>query len=178
MEKVASKYAGALFELALDHSIDELLLQQVKEVQSVLEDQPAFVDLLNKTQIAKDEKKSLVLEVFHKVHPYLQNSLLLLVDRHRALLIPSFLQAYRHHYNTHHQIIEGIAYTVTPLPKSDLLALEKELSDLENQKVELINRLDPRLIKGIKIRFGDKILDASMKTRIENLRSTLKEGRS
>lgn len=178
MEKVASKYASALFELALEKKEDTVLLHEVKQIQTILDDHPEFVALLNKTQLDKREKKSLLLDVFKKNHPYLQNSLLLLIDRNRALLIPQFLQAYRHHYNMHHKIIEGIAYTVTPLPKEDLRALEKELSELEHQTVELTNRLDPRLIKGIKIRFGDKILDASMKTRIENLRNTLKEGRS
>lgn len=178
MEKVASKYASALFELALEKKEDSVLLHEVKHIQTILDDHPEFIALLNKTQIDKREKKSLILEVFSKNHPYLQNSLLLLIDRNRALLIPHFLQAYRHHYNMHHKIVEGIAYTVTPLPKEDIRALEKELSELENQTVELINRIDPRLIKGIKIRFGDKILDASMKSRLENLRNTLKEGRS
>ncbi len=52
------------------------------------------------------------------------------------------------------------------------------LSDREKQKVSLVNRIDPTLISGVKIRFEDKVIDGSMKARIENMRAVLREGRS
>jgi glycosidase len=45
-----------------------------------------------------------------------------------------------------------------------------DLKDLKNYA--------PPMVKGIKIRYGDKILDASLKSRIEGLRNSLIEGRS
>ena len=56
--------------------------------------------------------------------------------------------------------------------------LEDSLSLKQKQTVSIINRIDPTLISGIKIRFEDKVIDGSMKSRIQNLRSVLREGRS
>lgn len=178
MDKIASRYASALFDLALDQSIDEELLNHIKVIQSLLEDNPGFIALLGKSQLSKAEKKSLLNDVFPFGHVYILNTLNILVDRHRSFLMLEVLKGYRHLYNQHHSILEGIAYTVTPLSLSELHELETNLALKENCRVELSNRLDPRLIKGIKIRFNDKVIDASMKSRLENLRESLIEGRS
>ena len=67
---------------------------------------------------------------------------------------------------------------ISPLTKEEIKELESSLSLKQKQTVSIINRIDPTLISGIKIRFDDKVIDGSMKSRIENLRSVLREGRS
>lgn len=178
MDKIASRYALALFELSEDQRIEAALLTQVKQLVKVFEEQPGFIQLLDKTQIPKAEKKQILKDVMLDIHPLLINTLSLLVDKQRSRLIPSVLVEYKHLYNQKYSILEAVAYTVTPLSEEDLKALQTVLSEKEHRTVELTNRLDPRLIKGIKIRYEDKVIDASMKTRIENLRDMLMEERA
>ncbi len=178
MEKIAAKYAAALFEIALEQKIEERLLVETRQLEEQLSAQPAFLKLLSQSQISSAEKKSMLVEVFPSFHPFLLNLLQLLVDKRRSILMVEVMKEYRHLYNKHFNIIEAIAYTVIALTQDEIKEIEETLSLKEGAKVMLTNRLDSSLISGIKIRFEDKVIDASMKTRIKDLREHLIEGRS
>jgi F-type H+-transporting ATPase subunit delta len=112
------------------------------------------------------------------IHPLLLITFYLLVDKNRILILPYLTKEYRHIHNQSFKIIEAVAYSVSPLSEKELSELEASLSDREKQSVSLVNKIDPTLISGIKIRFEDKVIDGSMKARIENMRAVLREGRS
>lgn len=178
MNKLASRYAHALYDLSEQEKLEEQHVKELKMIQSLFVENPGLNALLAQSQISKIEKKKLIDELFGWAQLYIVNTLKLLVDKQRTQITLDVCKAYRELYNEKHNIIQGIAYTTIALSESELNALEKEISAKESKQVELINRIDPTLIKGIKIRYGDKILDASLKARIENLRSSLIEGRS
>lgn len=179
MKKVASKYASALFELALDQKLEDRFLSDIRFIEDIITTHPELIEVLSKIQFSKVQKKSLIKDIFTQyVHPFTLNLLLLLIDKNRSMILKYFVGEYHHLHNNHFRIIEAIAYSVTPLTKEEILSLEQSLSEKEKQTVSVINRIDPTLISGIKVRFEDKVIDGSMKSRIENLRSVLREGRS
>ncbi len=178
MSKLASRYAQALYDLSVSDKFEEQCLTELKTIKDLFEDNPGLDALLAQSQISKDEKKKLLDEVFGWAHPYILNTLKLLVDKQRTQITVDLCKTYREFYNEAHNIIQGVAYTTIPLSDDELHALEKDISDKESKTIELINRLDPTLVKGIKIRYGDKVLDASLKARVQGLRDSLIEGRS
>jgi F-type H+-transporting ATPase subunit delta len=179
MEKVASKYATAFFDLAVEKKCEDRFLKDVKIIEEILINHPELVTVLKKIQFTKDQKKSLINDIFLKqLDVYTMNLFYLLIDKNRISIILDFTKEYYHLHNKHFNIIEATAFTVTPLTKEEIQSLEQSLSEKENQTVSVINRIDPTLISGIKVRFEDKVIDGSMKSRIENLRSVLREGRS
>lgn len=179
MKKVASKYASALFELALDQKLENQFREDILFIKDIISTHPELIEVLSKIQFTKDQKKELINDVFKPyVHQYTINLLFLLVDKNRSIVLNHFVDEYIHLHNLHFNIIEAIAYSVSPLTKDEIKELESSLSLKQNQTVSIINRIDPTLISGIKIRFDDKVIDGSMKSRIENLRSVLREGRS
>lgn len=178
MSKLASRYAQALYDLSVEEKCEEICLKELKTIKDLFEENPGLNALLAQSQISKDEKKNLIEEVFSWAHPYILNTLKLLVDKQRTQIIEDLCKTYREFYNEAHNIVQGVAYTTIPLSDDELHALEKDLSLKENKTIELINRLDPTLVKGIKIRYGDKVLDASLKARLQGLRDSLIEGRA
>lgn len=179
MKKVASKYAVAVFELAQEQKLEEQFYREMHQIDAILTTHPEIIQLLNKTQFTKQQKKDLIKDIFGEVvHPFLLNTFYLLVDKNRSLILPHLTKEYRHIHNQSFKILEAVAYSVSPLSDKELSELEENLSDREKQKVSLVNRIDPTLISGIKIRFEDKVIDGSMKARIENMRAVLREGRS
>lgn len=178
MDKLATRYAIALYELSSEEKIEETVLNQLKQVQMIFENETDFTKVLTQNQISKEEKKVLLEEIFSFTHPYVLNTLKLMLDKKRASHILEMCKSYRSLYAQKHKIIEGIAYTALKLSDQELRQIERELSEHENQAIVLTNRIDPKLIKGIKIRFGDKVIDASLQARIENLRQVLREERA
>jgi len=179
MKKVASKYASALFELALDQKLESRFIEDIHFVKDIISTHPDLIDVLSKIQFSKEQKKELINDVFKPyVHTYTLNLLFLLIDKNRAIVLHHFVEEYLHLHNQHFNIVEAIAYSVSPLTKEEIKELEASLSLKQKQTVSITNRIDSTLISGIKIRFNDKVIDGSMKSRIENLRSVLREGRS
>ncbi|MFR5600164.1 MAG: F0F1 ATP synthase subunit delta, partial [Holdemania filiformis] len=60
----------------------------------------------------------------------------------------------------------------------DVARIEQAMAKRQGQNLELTNRVDPRLISGIKVVIGNEVIDGSMKSKIESLKSELlKESR-
>lgn len=179
MKRVASKYAEALFELALDQKLEETILIDIRFIEEIFTTHPELINILSKIQFTKSQKKDLIKDVFSQyINPFTQNLLFILVDKNRSSILNHFVREYLHLHNKHFRIIEAIAYSVTPMTKDEIKALESSLSAKQNQTVSVLNRIDPTLISGIKVRYEDKVIDGSMKYRIESLRTVLREGRS
>ena len=66
--------------------------------------------------------------------------------------------------------------TPMPLAEADLEAVRTQVQQLAGTTVEIRAEVDPDLIGGITIRLGDRLLDASVRGRLERLRSQLLAG--
>jgi len=163
MEKVASKYATAFFNLAVEKKCESRFLSDIKAIDEIIFNHPELIDVLKKIQFSKIQKKSLINDIFlSHLDSYSMNLLYLLVDKNRISIIQDLVKEYYHLHNNHFNIIEAIAYSVTPLTKEEIKSLEQSLSEKENQTVSVINRIDPTLISGIKVRFDNRVIDGSM----------------
>ena len=179
MDKVSSRYAEALLEIAGMTYSYAAYKQQAKVVSKVFKDNPEFGVLFQKTQISNEEKKALIQSVFgKKIDPMMINLMCLLVDKHRMGLVSEIMDDLVHMANKKLAIEEGIVYSIRPLPDSDIKALEKQLSLKHHVTVELVNKIDMSLISGLKIKFNESVIDASLSAKLEGLRETLREGRS
>lgn len=179
MDKVSSRYAEALLDIALSTHQLMPFKAQAKALRQAFKDNPDFVDLFGKTQLSMDEKKALIKSVLSgKADPMILNLFYLMIDKHRMGLAVDVLEDFIHLVNQKLAIEEGIVYSIRPLSKEDLEALEKQLSLKHYKTVELTNKLDPSLISGLKIKFNESVIDASLSAKLEALRETLREGRS
>jgi len=179
MDKVASRYAEALLEIAGSTYSYAAYKQQAKVVSQAFKDNPEFGVLFQKTQISNDEKKALIQSVFaKKIDPMMVNLLCLLVDKKRMILVTDIMDELVHMANQKLAIEEGIVYSIRPLSALDMKDLEKQLSLKHQVTVELVNKIDLSLISGLKIKFKESIIDASLSAQLEALRETLREGRS
>ena len=66
-------------------------------------------------------------------------------------------------------ITYGTVYSVEPLKDTQIARLEEQLTALLQEKTKLTNELDPKLIGGFKILVDGRILDASIRKRLQDL---------
>ena len=57
MKKVASKYASALFELALDQKLEERFIEDIHFIKDIISTHPELIDVLSRIQFSKEQKK-------------------------------------------------------------------------------------------------------------------------
>jgi F-type H+-transporting ATPase subunit delta len=66
--------------------------------------------------------------------------------------------------------------TPEPLSAGELAAVRARVEQLASAKVELATSVDPGLIGGLTIKIGDRLIDASVRGRLERLRGRLVQG--
>ena len=73
-------------------------------------------------------------------------------------------------------ITVATAISAAPLAEDEIRALTERLEGLTGGKVELEVQVDPSLLGGLVVRVGDRLIDGSVRGRLERLRNRLVAG--
>lgn len=177
--QVAERYGQALFELAKESGELVRWGQQARGLAAVVEENPQLLDFFNAVKISAEEKKQMVNTLFAgQVDSMLVHFLDLLIDKKRTKHTVEILRQFISLENAERGVAEGVVYSARKLAKEDVARIEQAMAKRQGQNLELTNRVDPRLISGIKVVIGNEVIDGSMKSKIESLKSELlKESR-
>lgn len=167
-------YGSALYQAAVETNKKDLILDEAFQVQDVFENNPDFFEFLNFPGISAIEKKDVLKNVFEgKICQELLNLLYVLTDKGRTARYSKIIKAYKDMVDREEGITYGTVYSVEPLKEAQISKLEEQLSALLQEKTKLKNELDPKLIGGFKILVDGRILDASIRKRLQDLGSKL-----
>ena len=167
-------YGSALYQAAVETNKKDLILDEAFQVQGVFEHNPDFFEFLNFPGISAIEKKDVLKNVFEgKICQELLNLLYVLTDKGRTARYSKIIKAYKDMVDREEGITYGTVYSVEPLKEAQISKLEEQLSALLQGKTKLKNELDPKLIGGFIILVDGRILDASIRKRLQDLGSQL-----
>jgi ATP synthase F1 delta subunit len=167
-------YGSALYQAAVETNKKDLILDEAFQVQDVFENNPDFFEFLNFPGISAIEKKDVLKNVFEgKICQELLKLLYVLTDKGRTARYSKIIKAYKDMVDREEGITYGTVYSVEPLKDAQISKLEEQLSALLQEKTKLKNELDPKLIGGFKILVDGRILDASIRKRLQDLGSKL-----
>jgi len=176
MAKLISKtYGEALYEVAAEsHSTTELL-EEIRTLKKVLEENPDFSRLMLHPSIPKQDKLKVTEEVFRgRVSDPLVGFLLTVVEKERFAELEDIFAYYTDRVKEEQGI--GVAYVSTPRELDEVTrkAVEEKLLATAGYKtLEMNYSVDESLIGGIVIRIGDRVADASVRTRLNDLTKQL-----
>jgi F-type H+-transporting ATPase subunit delta len=170
------RYAEAIFEIAQRDGTVETWLDQLDQVAVVARDDHAVRGLENPS-VAMDERVGLFRQLVGKelLDP-LENLLGIVLRRRRLELLPGIAREYRRLFNQSVGIVEATATSAAPLEPDEVTALRERLETMTNKRVELTTDVDPGLLGGVQVRIGDKLLDGSVRGRLERLRGRIASG--
>ena len=178
MTEIASRYGSALFSIAVDRKqINELQLE-AKELKKVLLENRDFIVLLGNSFLPVEERDQIVDKTLNAFDKDIVSLIKVLIKNNRANQIIDVLDAFNSYCNNARGVEEGLVYSVVPLDELTLNKLQKKISQLEKVEVELINKIDPSIIGGLKVVIRGHIYDGSVKNKLENMKIDLlkKEG--
>lgn len=176
MAKLISKtYGDALFETALERNCEDDLLVQAQSILDAIVENPDFMKLMTHPKILKEEKLKIVEETFKgRVNDEMAGFLTVIVKKDRFGQIEEILQYFISEVKEHKGI--GVAYVTTPLTLTEIqkAAIEKKLLETTSYKeMELHYEEDKSLIGGMIVRIGDRVVDSSVSTKLEELKRQL-----
>jgi len=171
--KIARVYAGALYEAATETDRLEPVLRDltafVDAVEAVAELQAVFLD----EKLPVEEKKRLLMELTDGGEELVRNFLRILVDKGRESILSEMHRLFVERMEAAEGLVRVEMVTAVPVPDSLRDEIFKTLETSLATKVELALVVDEGLIGGIRLRVGDRIADASVRHRLDQLRARL-----
>lgn len=175
-QKVARRYADAIFTLAKEQRQIDLYQQQLKLVLDSLEAVPEFKSYFYNFLVPTKEKKDILKKIFNDdLAPSLISFLYLIVDKKREADFANIVAEYNLLADESHNIKSAEVYTAKELAVKDLKSLEVRLSRATGKKIHLNAHVEPELLGGVKIRVEDRIIDATVKKKLELLGAEMKK---
>ena len=179
MDSLYVRYSSALLSLAKDEGKIKEYKEAIKSLLELFESNVEANTYLKSYFVSDEDKYVFVDKIcepfkLKSLSPFIK----LLVKKHRFNSFKYIAEEFISDCNDDLGIQEGYIYSTTPLDAKQIKAIEDGVSSRLNQRVELINKIDERLIGGVKVVVHDHVFDGSIKNKLETMKQKLNERRS
>jgi ATP synthase F1 delta subunit len=168
---VSAVYGEGLFEAASDVGNIDGIGRELENIERIFRENPLFFELLKTPTLPVAERKSVARTVFEgRIAPELLNFIFILIDRRRIGQLRDIAQTYGRLSDAREGFVKGKIYSAVELSKEQLGRFEEETGKLLKKRVKLQNESDASLLGGVCIYIDGKLIDASVRGRLNNLR--------
>ena len=168
----AKRYAKAVFELAQEEGQVQQWERRLARVTELFSD-PEVTRVLSNPTIAIEQREALVATAPHLFDDEATNLARLLIESGRIDDAPAIEDEFQRLADEAAGRVRATATTAIELTPADRERVAEELSKLLKKEVRLSTVVDPGILGGMKVQFGDRIVDASVATRLQQLRRRL-----
>ena len=175
MTGVGSVYGEALYTLAREEGLSQAILQQLKTLDGCFAAEPDFVRLLGAPNLPKAQRCQILDDSFRgKLEPYVLNFLKILTEKGYMRFFPDCVKAYRELYNRDNGILPVTAVTAVPMTDKQIQVLTMKLQQITGKRIELVSKLDPNVLGGMRLDYDGKRVDDTVAHRMDAVRNMLK----
>jgi F-type H+-transporting ATPase subunit delta len=174
---VAGRYATALFELGLEEKALEAIegdLNRFAEALDAVEDLQRLVQSPMFSAEEQGQALGAVLDEL-KIEGLTKNFLLLVSNNRRLFAAPNMIRAFRALLADHRGEMSATVTAASTLTESQITALKQALTAATGKDVMLDQRVDPSLIGGLMVKVGSRMIDTSLRSKLNSLRHAMKE---
>lgn len=172
MARLADKtYGQALFDLSLEENKIEEYAEEIKAVKDTFRLNPDLLALLTHPQIPKEEKINVMINSFKDfLSDDVLGFLVIVVKAGRQALFVSIFDYFLNAVKSYKHIGQAYVTSALELTETQKEAVKKRLLEItDNIEYEMNYSIDESLIGGMVIRIGDKVVDSSIKTRLDTI---------
>lgn len=170
MTQAAKVYGESMYELALSEGLSGEILEEMKVIRTLFQENPDYIHLLSEPSIPGKERTDLIETAFgNQAERYLVNFLKLLCERNLLREFGGCCEEYLRRYNRDNGIAEAIVTSAVPLTDVQAEALKQKLENLSGKKISLTRKTDPSLLGGVRVELEGKELDGTVKGRLNGL---------
>lgn len=172
MAKLAAKvYGDGLFNLALEKQEIDGFFEEVKVLQTVLCENSELSKLMGHPQVSRDEKVQMIKDIFEgKIRKELVGFFILVVEKGRFGEIQGILNYFADLVYEHKKIGKAHVISATALSEAQKEATKMRLlATTGYEQMEIDYQVDAALIGGMVIRIKDRVVDNSIRTRLDSM---------
>lgn len=177
--ELARNYAEAIVNAADGEGSTEAAISDLEEiVADIVHGQPQFMALFDSPSLGTDEKDRILAQTFEGRTLPIVVQFLRVLNRHgRLSLITSIVRRARETWDKRQNRRSVTVRSAVALDEHQVNALRDRLASFLQATPVLTLETDPTLIGGLVVQVGDDLYDASVKSRLEQIRNRLIEGK-
>ena len=168
----AKRYAKAVFELAEQDGDAERWSQRLARIRQLFSE-PGIAAVLSNPTIATEQRESLVTGSHGLLDQEATNLARLLIESGRIHEAAGIEEEFQRMADAAAGRVRATLTTAIELEPRDRERVAQELSKRLDKDVRLQVVVDPRILGGLRLQYGDRIVDASVAARLQQLRRRL-----
>lgn len=174
---VAGRYATALFELALEAKALEQVEADLLRFGEALDAVKDMQRLVKSPVFSAEEQGRALAAILDelKIEGLTKNFLLLVSKNRRLFAAPDMNRAFRTMLAAQRGEMSATVTAASKLTEAQVTALKQALKAALGKDVMLDQKVDPSLIGGLTVKVGSRMIDTSIRTKLNSLKHTMKE---
>ncbi len=170
---VAATYAEALYGAAQAQSAVDQVRTELDEFSAAMVPGTDLRAALLNPEFKMTAKRAAVDEIMEGAHPVSTGLVRVLIDRGRITEIGEVVAAYGHRVDTAEGRVVVTAVTAIPLTPELREQIREKVRAQTGRDADLEETVDASILGGLVLRVGDVVVDASLRTRLEEMRRSL-----
>ena len=174
---VAGRYAAALFELAQEAKAVDAVAADLAKFEALIASNPDMARFVKSPVFTSDEQVKALTPILEKagISGLAAQFLKLVAAKRRLFAVHDMVRAYSALVDRDKGVVRA-QVTVADMPSEKVLSdIKSALKDVAGDKVEVDVKVDPTIIGGIVVKLGSRMVDASLRTKLNGIRTAMKE---
>jgi F-type H+-transporting ATPase subunit delta len=164
---IGDLYSKALYDLAEELGIIEDVKEEMTMLSALIEQEIEFVHIMSSPQFSEDYRQSLLNKLFAGKISDLVLNFLLEVDRHnRTMYLSQMIDSFGEIWDARHGISIVELTFHENLDPNELANVTQAISNAMGKQVQLKLNVKPAIMGGAVIRYGESVIDNSIKARL------------
>jgi len=174
---MAGRYATALYDLALEQRALDPVKADLDRFDALVEHNEDLRRLVRSPVFTAEEQKNALAAVLEKaeIAGLAANFLGLVAQKRRLFAVREMVRAFRALVARHKGETRAEITVAEPLAEKHLDALKEALKSTTKKDVTLDVHVDPRILGGLIVKIGSRMVDASLKTKLNSIKLAMKE---
>ena len=177
MKSASMQYANAFADIAIAQGAPQTSVRQLADFGQAFAESGELRNFLSSPAVDTRIKHRVIEKIIAQqgAGRIIRNFLFVIVDHHRAHMLPEIIAAVQDVVRQRQGIAEAEVSSAVELSAAHKTELTKTLSRLTGKRIEPKYALDPALLGGAIARVGDTIYDGSLRSRLAEMRARLSE---
>jgi F-type H+-transporting ATPase subunit delta len=175
---MAGRYAQALFALAQEANATDKVAADLKSFTDLVAESADLERLVKSPVFSAEEQVKALGAVLAQIgiSGVAANFIKLVATKRRLFAINDMIRGYLTLNDADKGVTRAQVTTAVPLNDAHVTALKSALVEVSGSKsVEVSIKVDPALIGGLVVKLGSRMIDGSLKTKLNSIRTRMKE---
>ena len=177
---MAGRYATALFELALEEKAVDAVKQDLDRFDGLIAESPDLARLVRSPVFSAEEQLKALSAILDKagISGIAANFLRVITTNRRLFAVRDMIRGYRTLRARHRGEVTAQVTVAEKLNDKNLDALKSALKSVTGGKdIDLEVNVEPAIIGGLVVKVGSRMIDSSLRTKLNAIKLAMKEAR-